>query len=78
LCRRRHTLRGQSGTHRRSLPDAFRSLRRRLALRRAGHGYIALLTATIDQLQASRYSDGDGHTAAEPAQSDEPEPGDDA
>jgi glycine cleavage system H protein len=42
------------------------------------HGYIALLTATIDQLQASRYSDGDGHTAAEPAQSDEPEPGDDA
>jgi glycine cleavage system H protein len=42
------------------------------------HGYIALLTATIDQLQASRYSDGDGHAAAEPAQSDEPEPGDDA
>ena len=38
------------------------------------HSYIALLTATIDQLQASRYSDGDGHAAAEPAQSDEPEP----
>jgi glycine cleavage system H protein len=35
------------------------------------HGYIALLTATIDQLQASRYSDGDGYT-------DAPEPGDDA
>ena len=42
------------------------------------HGYIALLTATIDQLQASRYSDGDSHAAAEPARSDEPEPGDDA
>ena len=42
------------------------------------HGYIALLTATIDQLQASRYSDGDGSAAAEPARSDEPEPGDDA
>ena len=27
------------------------------------HGYIALLTATIDRLQASRYSDGDGHDA---------------
>ena len=38
------------------------------------HGYIALLTATIDQLQASRYSDGGSHAAAEPAQSDEPEP----
>lgn len=35
------------------------------------HGYIALLTATIDQLQASRYSDGDGHANA---QADEPEP----
>jgi len=35
------------------------------------HGYIALLTATIDQLQASRYSDGDGHAAGDP-------PGDDA
>jgi glycine cleavage system H protein len=42
------------------------------------HGYIALLTATIDQLQASRYSDGDDHAAAEPAQSDEPESGADA
>jgi glycine cleavage system H protein len=42
------------------------------------HGYIALLAATIDQLQASRYSDGDVHTAAEPAQSDSPELGDDA
>ncbi len=42
------------------------------------HGYIALLTATIDQLQASRYSDGDGHAGEKPAQSDEPEPGDDA
>ena len=38
------------------------------------HGYIALLTATIDQLQASRYSDGGSHAAAEPAQADEPEP----
>jgi glycine cleavage system H protein len=35
------------------------------------HGYIALLTATIDQLQASRYSDGDSHANA---QADEPEP----
>jgi len=42
------------------------------------HGYIALLTATIDQLQASRYSDGDGHAAAGPAHADAPEPGDDA
>ena len=42
------------------------------------HGYIALLTATIDQLQASRYSDGDGHAGEKPAQSDEPEPGNDA
>ena len=42
------------------------------------HGYIALLTATIDQLQASRYSDGDGHAAAEPAASVESEPGDNA
>jgi glycine cleavage system H protein len=42
------------------------------------HGYIALLTATIDQLQASRYSDGDGHAAAEPAASAESEPGDNA
>jgi glycine cleavage system H protein len=25
------------------------------------HGYVELLTATIDRLQASRYSDGDGH-----------------
>ena len=35
------------------------------------HSYIALLTATIDQLQASRYSDGDSHANA---QADEPEP----
>jgi glycine cleavage system H protein len=27
------------------------------------HGYIALLTEQIDRLQASRYSDGDGHAA---------------
>ena len=27
------------------------------------HAYIALLTETIDRLQASRYSDGDGHDA---------------
>jgi glycine cleavage system H protein len=47
------------------------------------HGYIALLTATIDQLQASRYSngedsDGDGHAASEPAASAESEQGDTA
>ena len=42
------------------------------------HGYIALLTATIDQLQASRYSDGDAHAPSEPAQADESESGDDA
>ena len=42
------------------------------------HSYIALLTATIDQLQASRYSDGDGHADEKPAQSDEPELGADA
>jgi glycine cleavage system H protein len=45
------------------------------------HGYIALLTATIDQLQASRYSDGDSHANAqadEPEPSAEPESGDDA
>jgi glycine cleavage system H protein len=42
------------------------------------HGYIALLTATINQLQASRYSDGDGHAGEMPAPSDESEPGDDA
>jgi glycine cleavage system H protein len=41
------------------------------------HGYIALLTATINQLQASRYSDGDGHAGEMPAPSDESEPGDD-
>jgi glycine cleavage system H protein len=28
------------------------------------HGYVALLTATIDRLQASRYHDGEGHAAA--------------
>jgi len=39
------------------------------------HGYIALLTETIDRLQASRYSGADGHAAAEPAAGD---PGDDA
>ena len=42
------------------------------------HGYIALLTATIDQLQASRYSDGDGHAGEKPAPSAESESGDDA
>jgi len=44
------------------------------------HGYIALLTATIDQLQASRYSDGEGDAAEKPAPSAESdvEPGDDA
>ena len=42
------------------------------------HGYIALLTATIDQLQASRYSDGDVDDAEKPAPSAEPESGDDA
>jgi glycine cleavage system H protein len=42
------------------------------------HGYIALLTATINQLQASRYSDGDGHAAEMPAPSAESEPGEDA
>jgi len=41
------------------------------------HGYIALLTTTINQLQASRYSDGDGHAGEMPAPSDESEPGDD-
>jgi len=41
------------------------------------HGYIALLTETIDRLQASRYSVGDDHAAAEPAQADQPESGDD-
>ena len=41
------------------------------------HGYIALLTATINQLQASRYSDGDGHAGEMPDPSDESEPGDD-
>jgi glycine cleavage system H protein len=41
------------------------------------HSYIALLTATINQLQASRYSDGDGHAGEMPAPSDESEPGDD-
>jgi uncharacterized small protein (DUF1192 family) len=35
------------------------------------HAYIALLTETIDRLQASRYSDGDGHDAGDA-------PGDDA
>ena len=39
------------------------------------HGYVALLTETIDRLQASRYSGSDGHAAAEPAAGD---PGDDA
>lgn len=29
------------------------------------HGYVALLTETIDRLQASRYSDGDPQAAAE-------------
>jgi glycine cleavage system H protein len=29
------------------------------------HGYIALLTETIDRLQASRYSDGDSHAASD-------------
>jgi glycine cleavage system H protein len=42
------------------------------------HGYIALLTATINQLQASRYSDGDGHAGEMPSPSDESEAGDDA
>jgi glycine cleavage system H protein len=42
------------------------------------HGYIALLTATINQLQASRYSDGDGHADETPTPSAESEPGDDA
>ena len=44
------------------------------------HGYIALLTATIDQLQASRYSDGDVDAAQKPAPSAESgsESGDDA
>lgn len=47
------------------------------------HGYIALLTTTIDQLQASRYSDGvygDGENdaASEPATSADSEPGDTA
>ena len=41
------------------------------------HGYIALLTATINQLQASRYSDGDGHAGEMPASSAESEHGDD-
>jgi glycine cleavage system H protein len=35
------------------------------------HGYITLLTETIDRLQASRYSDGDGHAAAESASGDD-------
>ena len=42
------------------------------------HGYVALLTATIDQLQASRYSDGDVDAAEKPVPSAEPESGDDA
>jgi lipoprotein-anchoring transpeptidase ErfK/SrfK len=42
------------------------------------HGYIALLTATIDQLQASRYSVGDGHAGEKPTPSAESESGDDA
>ena len=42
------------------------------------HGYIALLTATIDQLQASRYSDGEGHADEKPAPTAESESGDDA
>jgi len=42
------------------------------------HGYIALLGLTIEQLQASRSRDDDGHAGATPAPAAEPEPGDDA
>ena len=42
------------------------------------HSYIALLTATIDQLQASRYSDGEVDAAEKPAPTAESESGDDA
>jgi glycine cleavage system H protein len=40
------------------------------------HSYIAMLTATIDQLQASRYSDGDSHGATEAAPAADPDSGD--
>jgi glycine cleavage system H protein len=42
------------------------------------HGYIALLTETIDRLQASRYSDGDGHGDPHPGSTDVPDSKDDA
>jgi glycine cleavage system H protein len=40
------------------------------------HAYIALLTETIDRLQASRYSDGDSHGAAEAGPAADPDSGD--
>jgi glycine cleavage system H protein len=42
------------------------------------HGYIALLSETIDRLQASRYSDGGTHGATDAAAADSPDAGDDA
>lgn len=41
------------------------------------HSYIALLTETIDRLQASRYSDGEGHGAADAGAAPAPDSGED-